>query len=101
MGPPQVLAAAKPRSSVITKRILGAPAGAVVGFGYRVVEFASMGSRRPVNNSGGRGMSVLWFATGSIACAPMRATSADESSKAHPADTVVVDRITLFPERVA
>jgi len=53
IGPPKVLLAANPTSSVRTSRIFGAPFGALTAAGKSSVESATVGPMWPLNGAAG------------------------------------------------
>src|SRR3546814_11399162 len=58
IGPPKTLEAAKPASSVLMRKILGAPFGAFTGCGNAADESDRTRPTFPLNSSAGRGRSV-------------------------------------------
>src|SRR3546814_4891552 len=55
IGPPKTLEAAKPASSVMMRKILGAPFGAFMGCGHAADESDRTRPTFPLNGSAGRG----------------------------------------------
>src|SRR3546814_1387147 len=55
IGPPKTLEAAKPASSVMMRKILGAPFGAFTGCGHAADESDRTRPTFPLNGSAGRG----------------------------------------------
>src|SRR5262245_65392308 len=55
IGPPKVLAAPKPTSSVMMSRMLGAPLGALISLGKSGLDFVAMRSISPLNGASGLG----------------------------------------------
>src|SRR3974390_3710072 len=80
MGPPNVLLAPKPTSSVRINRILGAPAGASRPFGKSGTEPFKVRSIFPWNGGSGRGN------TRSVAASALRGSVVDASADAARAD---------------
>src|SRR5271170_4188761 len=58
MTPPNVLGAAKPTSSVMMRRTLGAPLGGLTCGGHQGFDCARVGCTTPPNLAGGRGRCV-------------------------------------------
>src|SRR6516162_6362255 len=78
MGPPKVLVAPKPTSSVRINRTLGAPAGASTPFGKSGVESLTVRPILPRNGGSGLGRissACCAWADGTVAATPDSATS--------------------------
>jgi len=95
MTPPKVLGAAKPTSSVMIRRILGAPVGGTTRAGQLDFDCAALSSIRPWNGCGGGGRylpSIVVVASGvpvicMFCCAATGATPARVMAIAEMKDT--------------
>src|SRR5262245_61619706 len=100
IGPPKVLAAPKPVSSVMMSRTLGAPSGAVTSLGKSGLDSSALRPMTPPNGTSGTGRTgeppVVGFSAGlswayRLVMSPPEAVS--QPSKAADASTVVAVRI--------
>src|SRR5215472_162099 len=95
IGPPNVLLAPKPTSSVRINRILGAPAGASTPFGKSGTEPFRVRSIVPLKGGSGRGSTV------SVAAFVVRGRALDASADAATADVEPSRRRRLIPALLA